>query len=100
MAREWEINQRQRRTDHRAFAQHLADLGALAAGVSADRAADIIYTLFSPEMYHLLTIQCGWSPADWETWIHRMLTDALFAGPDPASPPTPGASSADEARPA
>lgn len=80
MASEWETTQRQRHADHHAFAQRLADLGALAAGLSADRAADITYTLLSPEMYHLLTIERGWTPADWEAWTRQMLTNALLAG--------------------
>jgi hypothetical protein len=36
-------------------------------------AADIIFTLASAEVYLLLTVECGWSPAQWQSWV----TDAI-----------------------
>lgn len=78
MAREWETNQRQRHSDHQAFAQRLADLDALAPGLSVARATDITYALLSPEMYHLLTVERAWTPAAWESWTRQTLTTSLL----------------------
>jgi AcrR family transcriptional regulator len=80
MAPQWEVNQQQRLSDHRAFAAHLADLHALKAGISAELAADMIYALNSPEMYQVLTAERGWTPAQWATWTTDALTRALLPG--------------------
>lgn len=78
MAAQWEVNQQQRLTAHRALAQQLADKQALKPQLSVEKAADIIFTLVSLEVYQLLTAECGWTPAEWERWTTITLTDAIL----------------------
>ncbi len=42
------------------------------------KAADIIFALLSLEVYLLLTVERGWTPAQWERWITGTLTDAVM----------------------
>lgn len=78
LASQWETNQEQRRADHLVFARRLGELGALAPGLSQERAADVTYALLSPESYHVFTVECGWTPAEWESWTRRALADAIL----------------------
>jgi AcrR family transcriptional regulator len=57
--------------------RHLADTGGLRAGLSTERARDIVWALISPEMYELLVTDRGWTPDEYEQWLARTLADAL-----------------------
>jgi hypothetical protein len=46
--------------------------------IYVERAADIIFTLISLEVYHLLTAERGWSPADWEQWAGDTLAATIL----------------------
>lgn len=61
------------------FASELSKAGALRQGVSARTAADILWTLNSPEMYDLLVLRRGWSLARYGKWIAEQLKAALLA---------------------
>ncbi len=63
-----------------AFSDHLAALGALAAGVSKEEARDVSWTLISPEVYRMLVFQRGWSHDSYERWLARSLQGALLGG--------------------
>lgn len=78
MAAQWDTNEQQRMTAFRLLAQLLADRDALQLGMSVDEAADIILALLSIELYLLLTVSRGWTPAHWERWTTAMLTGALL----------------------
>lgn len=56
----------------------LAGKTPLAVGVSADRAADLLFYLTGPECYRELVLVIGWPPADWATWSIRTLARELF----------------------
>ena len=43
--------------------------GALAPGLDAARAADILWTLNHPDVWHLLVSERGWTPEEWEQWF-------------------------------
>jgi AcrR family transcriptional regulator len=43
--------------------------GALAPGLDAARAADILWTLNHPDVWHLLVGERGWTPEEWERWF-------------------------------
>jgi AcrR family transcriptional regulator len=43
--------------------------GALAPGLDAARAADILWTLNHPDVWHLLVGERGWTPEEWEQWF-------------------------------
>ncbi|TQN43608.1 TetR family transcriptional regulator [Blastococcus colisei] len=84
MAAQWEINQQQRHTAHRALAEVLDAKGALRPGLTVDEAADILFALISLEIYVLLTVERGWAPEQWERWAGRTVSDAVLAQPGPA----------------
>ncbi|MDP4501307.1 TetR/AcrR family transcriptional regulator [Nonomuraea turcica] len=78
MAAQWETNQGQRYTAHRTLAGQLADKQALRPDLSTEEAADIIFTLVSFEVYLLLTGVRGWTPGQWERWIHTIIAAAIL----------------------
>jgi AcrR family transcriptional regulator len=43
--------------------------GGLAPGLDAARAADILWTLNHPDVWHLLVSERGWTPEEWEQWF-------------------------------
>ena len=61
---------------------HLARRFGLPAGLSRQRAIDIVWTLTSPEVLDRLTRQRSWSASDYERW----LGDAMIAALTPGSP--------------
>lgn len=56
----------------------LAEKTPLSAGLTADRAADLLFYLTGPECYRELVLVIGWPPADWANWSARTLTRELF----------------------
>lgn len=58
--------------------RRVAELGALRAGLPAERARDAIWTLNSVEVWSLLTEQRGWSAEEYETWVGRAMADAVL----------------------
>jgi AcrR family transcriptional regulator len=60
----------QRRADNMGLlAKDLAATGRLRSGLSDSKAADIIWSMNSPEFYLLLVEQRGWSLKEYETWL-------------------------------
>ncbi len=59
-------------------AEHLAAVGALRPGLSAERAAEQIYALTSIEIYERLTGICGWKPAEYRDWLTGLLVATLL----------------------
>jgi AcrR family transcriptional regulator len=84
MAAQWDVNQKQRHTAHRALAEILDAKGALRPGLTVDEAADILFALISLEIYVLLTVERGWTPERWEHWAARTVADAVLTEPGPA----------------
>ena len=64
MAVQFRTNQNQRFTAHSA----LVSMVAAKASLRPD-AADVIFTLLSPEVYLLLTAERGWTPERWQHWV-------------------------------
>lgn len=77
-AEQWRTNQGQRYISHRSLAGILAAKGALREGMSVEQAADIIFTLASPEVYLLLTAVRGWPPAQWQDWLTDTIAQAVL----------------------
>ena len=46
--------------------------------LSHDDARDILWTLNSPEVHHLLTVDRGWSDTKYERWLTNALIDGLL----------------------
>ncbi|WP_226344044.1 TetR/AcrR family transcriptional regulator [Agilicoccus flavus] len=64
----------------------LARSGALAPGVRPRAAADVVHALMSPEVYRLLVVERGWSPARYERWLAATLAAQLLADTTAAPP--------------
>jgi len=65
----------------RVIAQALADRGALKPGLTPHEAADVLWLLNDPGVYHRLVIEQKWTPDRYQDW----LADALISLLIPAS---------------
>lgn len=54
---------------------------SLAALLTAAEAARRYSALLCPELYQLLTVECGWSPEQYERWVVDVLETDLLAVP-------------------
>jgi AcrR family transcriptional regulator len=70
---------RQRQQGQGTVARALAQRKALRPTLRESDAKDIIHALVSPEMYRLLVVDRGWSPAKYEKWLTDTLTGQLLA---------------------
>src|SRR3954470_19292565 len=55
--------------NQRAVVDTIEARGALAPGLDAARAADILWTLNHPDVWHLLVGERGWTAEQWEAWF-------------------------------
>jgi AcrR family transcriptional regulator len=69
---------RQRHDGQRRITRALARAGALRSGLRERDAADIVHVLASPEVYHLLVCDRGWTGERYEEWLTSILTDQLL----------------------
>jgi AcrR family transcriptional regulator len=74
----WEVNKAQRRAVVRRLVESMAARGSLAGGVSEGRAVDVCYALLGPELYQLVVSERGWTPQEWEEWVHASLCGTLL----------------------
>jgi AcrR family transcriptional regulator len=64
--------------NQRAIVQALYDGGALRDGLDVARAADIMWTLNHPDVWHLLVGARGWTPEAWEQWFADTVSEQLL----------------------
>jgi AcrR family transcriptional regulator len=74
----WEITRQQRHTGQSRIVQELARRRALRRDLTPARATDIVYTLMSPEVYRILTLERGWTDDEYEAWLARALRQQLL----------------------
>jgi hypothetical protein len=64
--------------------------GALRPGLTVEEADQRYAALVSPEMYHLLVVELGWTPQAHQQWLTQLLGAELLAGaggaPGPGDP--------------
>jgi AcrR family transcriptional regulator len=65
-------------------ARFLARRGYLRAGISATKAADVLWTCTSAELYELLVLRRGWSLRHFERFVGDLLVAGLLP-PEPTS---------------
>ena len=70
---------RHRRQALASLIEGLADRGALAAGLTRPRAVDRAWVLTGVEIYLGATDGCGWSDAEYATWLADLLVSQLLA---------------------
>lgn len=73
-----EQHARQRLDGLRRFAALLAERGSLRPGLSADRAADILWTVCAQANYESLVTSRGWTPEEYHDWLTDTLVHALL----------------------
>jgi AcrR family transcriptional regulator len=73
------VTKSQRFTGQSRIARTLAERHQLT--VTEADAADIIYTLMSPEVHRILTIERQWSADHYEKWLATAVQTQLLAGP-------------------
>ena len=73
---------RQRQEGQAMITQALARSGALRSDLRTRDAADVIHALMSPELYRLLVVDRGWSPARYAQWLTTTLADQLLPPSD------------------
>lgn len=62
----------------RQLANSLAEQGALRAGLSPQRAADVLVTVCSRANYDSLVTERGWSPGNYRDWVADTLVRTLL----------------------
>jgi AcrR family transcriptional regulator len=65
----WQGIAKRRGDNMHVFVKDLAGTGCLSSGLTQSRAADIIWTMNSPEFYLLLVEQRGWSVEEYSEWL-------------------------------
>ncbi|MEP7054823.1 MAG: helix-turn-helix domain-containing protein [Actinomycetota bacterium] len=73
-----DIQLRQRREAMTTIASWIADNGGLRDGVDVPDAADIIWTLTSPEVHQLLRDHCAWDVEKYRRWLRDALERSLL----------------------
>jgi len=73
-----EATRRQRHTGQGRIVRTLARRKMLRTGLTQPRATDIIYTVMSPEVFRILTVERGWSEDEYEAWLARTLRTQLL----------------------
>jgi AcrR family transcriptional regulator len=74
-------NERRRQDDFAVALARLAADIALPDGLSIDRAAQLTAALCSVDLYRLLVLEAGWTSAEYEAQIARLLESSLGVGP-------------------
>ena len=80
LARMLESNGQDRLEGMGRFAAHLDERGALAPGVSVERARDVLWALNSTELYELLVERRGWDVDAYGEWVAGIMAAALLDG--------------------
>ena len=74
----WELHKTQRFAGQLELVRIVGAHGSLRKGLTTQRAADILFSIGSPETYRLLTDDRGWSPDRFERWYADTLARLLL----------------------
>lgn len=69
LAELWRANQAARRAVVTQIVDGATSDTPLRPGLSKAEAVDLLWVLHGPELFHLLTVECGWSTDRYETWL-------------------------------
>jgi AcrR family transcriptional regulator len=64
------------------FADDLRATGQVRDDLSAGEVRDVLWVYHSPELYELLVIERGWTPADYDRFLCEALINALISSPE------------------
>jgi AcrR family transcriptional regulator len=74
-----DLQLRQRRAAMAQIVEWIAANGALKNETTIEDASDIVWTLTSPEVHHMLREQCGWTSKRYQLWLQDTLASALLS---------------------
>lgn len=74
----WENRMTSRRRGFGAVVRRLSDEGLLRAGLAADTARDVLWTLLSPLTYEFLVVDGGWSQRRYKEWLADTVEELLL----------------------
>jgi hypothetical protein len=77
----WEEIRSERRTGAANFLRFLTDIGPLRNGLDNEEAADIVWVLNDPGLYHQLVVERGWSEQAYRDWLSETMQSQLLKGP-------------------
>ncbi len=77
----WHDITERRAANMRKLAADLHETGRLRPDLTVETAADIVWATNSPEMWHLLTVERGWTPENYESWLADSWVRLLLAPP-------------------
>jgi hypothetical protein len=60
------------------FVQYLSAHNDLREGLDDSQATEIVWTIASPDIYRLLTVERGWSKERFSQWLGDILTRLLL----------------------
>jgi AcrR family transcriptional regulator len=83
----WRRIQTEFHANQRTVIDSLNDKGALAPGIDADRATDILWTLNHPDLWQLLVTERGWTPEQYELWCADAACTQLLRANAPRTRP-------------
>jgi AcrR family transcriptional regulator len=69
----------ERRGGSSGFIGFLVARAALRSGLDKTRAADVVWVLNDPGLYHLLVHERGWTPGQFQKWLAATLKDQLLS---------------------
>lgn len=78
VAEMWRHSEDLRHEGYRKVVRTLAAKAPLKEGLSVALATDVLFTLLSPDLYGLISVERAWGPKRWSAWIKGVLSDALF----------------------
>jgi AcrR family transcriptional regulator len=64
--------------NQRLIVEALHNHGALRPGLDVTRAADLLWALNHPDLWHLLVTERGWTPEQWEDWFAETARSQLL----------------------
>jgi AcrR family transcriptional regulator len=76
----WNDHQAQRRKGALHVVDDVLRKGELRNGLSKADAADIVWVLNDPSLYHQLVLTCGWQPARFSAWLTATMQHQLLGG--------------------
>lgn len=76
-----DIQVRQRRAAMGTIVGWIAARGPMRPGLSVRRAAQVVWTLTSPEVHLLMRDTGGWSRVAYRAWLEQTVADSILGGP-------------------
>lgn len=91
----WESIRLERRGGAGEFVGFIVARGALRAGLDPKAAADVVWVLIDPGLYHLLVHEQNWTPDHFQAWLGDTLKSQLLELPGTSPQPVRSGESTD-----